>query len=319
MQKISYIILCFFILYFSRGSADSNFGYINYHSYNIGDDIQAIAAKRFLPENSIGIDREFIGVFTNKAKVNTIVNGWYMHTKKYAWYRKDVPAPEKSWPPSPFIKPIFIAIHFTKDFIPEAFTQEGINYLKEHSPVGARDYQTLKELQKRNIPSYFSGCLTLTLENTCSRRDDIIYAVDIDEECVQFIRSKTKYKVEVLTHIINEKMSLNDKARLQYTEETLEKYKRAKCVITTRLHASMPCLALKTPVLLIDSQNDPRFDGLRELTRHCSKKELINKRVDFNFDDPPENPKLYIPIRENLIKTLSEWVSGILQSNESRG
>lgn len=83
----------------------------------------------------------------------------------------------------------------------------------------------------------------------------------------------------------------------------------ALCVITARLHATMPCLAFETPVLLIHPQNDtPRFPGLRELTRNCSREELLSGEVDFNFDDPPSNPKQYLSLRENLIKIVTNWV-----------
>jgi exopolysaccharide biosynthesis predicted pyruvyltransferase EpsI len=58
--------------------------------------------------------------------------------------------------------------------------------------------------------------------------------------------------------------------RMYYANDILNKYKSAKCVITSRLHAALPCLALGTPVLLINTQPDQyRFEGLKELTRNC--------------------------------------------------
>lgn len=288
-----------------------NFGYISYTTYNIGDDIQAIAARHFLPENSIPIDREFIAVFSNHLKIKTIINGWYIYTKNFYWYRTDIEAPEKSWPPANSIDPLLISIHFTKEILPAIFTKEGIEYLKEHAPVGARDLFTLNELQKRNIPSYFSGCLTLTLDNSCEEREDVIYAVDIDEDCINYIKGHTLSKVEFINHMICEKLSHDFEGREKYAKQLLEKYKRAKCVITSRLHAFLPCLAFETPVLLINVQEDQyRFDGLRELGRNCFKRELINGEVDFNFDMPEPNPKSFIPIRENLIKIVKDWVEG---------
>jgi hypothetical protein len=320
MQRILYFLICFALLYSAVIRGESQFGYISCPSFNIGDDIQTIAAQRFLPKNSVAIDREFIGNFHSNAKVNVIVNGWYMHTKELDWYRKDVPAPEKGWPPSSSIEPLLISIHFTRKFVPFAFTDEAIAYLKAHGPVGARDYFTLWELQKRDIPSYFSGCLTLTLENPSKsqKRKNVIYAVDISPECVDFIRSKTKCSVVPLTHIISQEMSLDRQKRLEYTRDILRRYQRAKCVVTSRLHAAMPCLALETPVLLINTATDQyRFDGLRELCHNCSQDELLNGSVDFDFDHPPENPKLYLPLRENLIKIVTEWVQS--KSKSDRG
>lgn len=304
---MSFGFTIFFVL---KICACSNFGYISYATLNIGDDIQAIAAKNFLPEDSLGIDREFIAEFKSNSVISTIVNGWYMHTKNGLWYRPDVSAPEKSWPPSPSLDPLLISIHFTKQFAPLALSDEGIAYLKYHGPVGARDYYTLGELQKKNIPSYFSGCLTLTLKNSNKKRDVIIYAVDIDRECVEFIKSKTKCKVETLTHNIRGAMQLNQKLRMQYAESILEKYRTAKCVITSRLHAALPCIAFETPVLLIETKNEPsRFNGLGELMKSCTKAQFLNNNVDFDFDKPPKNSNSYLPIRENLIKIVTDWVT----------
>lgn len=304
MRYHIYFLFCFCLIFFSPIFGGNNFGYISHTSSNIGDDIQAIAAKRFLPKKSIGISREFIGEFTSSAKIKTILNGWFMYTKNVAWYLNDIPAPKKSWPPAPCIDPLILSLHITPDFIPYAFSDRAVAYLKQHGPVGARDYRTLDELQKRGIPSYFSGCLTLTLENDCTQRDDIIYAVDVDDECVQYIQSKTTSKVERLTHSI----SYNLKHRLQYAQAILEKYKRARCVITPRLHATMPCLAFQTPVLLLGNHDDPRFDGLRELATNCTKEELLSGAVNFDFDNPPQNPTLYLPLRERLINIVTNWV-----------
>jgi hypothetical protein len=298
--------ICFFLLLYTNGYCD--FGYISYSTGNIGDDIQALAAKRFLPEDSIPIDREFVGQFSHNGMVKTIVNGWYMHTKSFAWYRTDVPGPTISWPPSTSIDPLFISIHFTDGFLPTVLSDESVEYLKQHGPIGARDYPTLGALQRKGIPSYFSGCLTLTLENSCQERDDIVYAVDLDDECLCYLRSVVKSRIKVVHHGLRFLSLLNNTQRLNYAEKLLQKYSRAKCVVTTRLHASMPCLALKTPVFLIVEDENLRFSGLKELVRCCTKKNFLAGKFDFNFDEPSENPTAYIPLREKLIETVTNWV-----------
>lgn len=69
---------------------------------NIGDDIQTYAQKRFLPRIDYLIDREKIGMFIPEKKelVSVIMNGWYLHNKV-------------AWPPSPYINPLLISMHFT--------------------------------------------------------------------------------------------------------------------------------------------------------------------------------------------------------------
>lgn len=308
-NKFIYIFFSFYIYLFFSFQVDATFGYLDYSTYNIGDDIQSLAAERLLPKNAITIDREFIHPFQNDEIVHTLINGWFMQTKKTGFAYSVPAAPIKSWPPSPSINPLLTSVHFSPAFLPEAFSEEGIEFLKNHGPVGARDYWMLNELTKRNIPSYFSGCLTLTLENTSDHRDNIIYAVDLESQCIEFIRSKANCPVECISHIINENIRLNKNQRKEIAKKLLEKYKRARCVITSRLHAALPCLAFNTPVLLINTQPDQyRFEGLKELVHNCSQMEFLSGVMRFDFNHPPANKQDYIPLRENLIETVKQWV-----------
>ena len=303
VQRIVVASLCLVQI----GYAD--FGYISYSTTNIGDDIQSVAAKRFLPKDSIPIDRAYVGEFSHDRPVKTIMNGFFMHTKKFAWYRTDVPPPEKSWPPSPSIDPLFVSIHFTKGFLPEALSDEAVQYLQDHGPVGARDLTTLKALQDKGVPAYFSGCLTLTLENPCHEREDVIYAVDLDDDCLSYLQSVVRSQIRVVHHGMLSLPLLNNDQRLLRAERILKMYGRAKCVVTGRLHATMPCLGLKTPVFLIVEKDNPRFLGLKELTHWCTKEDFLKGAYDFSFDAPPNNPPDYLPLREKLIATVRQWVA----------
>lgn len=291
------------------------FGYVGYSTENLGDDIQAIAAKRFLPKNSIPIDRDFIGNFQSSFTVPTIISGWFMLENNFY----DPTAEFKyNWPPSACLDPLFISFHLTPGFVSTAFSTESKKYLVDHSPIGARDYYTLRYLKKNNIPCYFSGCLTLTLENDEVERTNTVYAVDIDEECINFIRANTDYPVEVVTHTLDKDARLDAAGRLKLAETILNKYKKAKYVITSRLHAAMPCLAFNTPVLLLNiSPGQDRFSGLKELTHHCDRKTFLAGKSNFNLKDPEENPRLYVPIRNNLIQLVTRWVSTHRDAHES--
>lgn len=304
MRKIC-LVVCFLMITLQVLAVD--FGYIGYSTNNIGDDIQALAAKQFLPKSSTSIDRDFISKFHHNSKICVIVNGWYMHTDRFSGKHQKK---EYNWPPSDVIDPLLISMHFTMPFVSAALSPQSVEYLINHGPVGARDYFTLRMLQSRNIPSYFSGCLTLTLTNTSKEKENIVYAVDLDEECVNFLRSKTSFPVEAVTHQISHQLAANPEARLKYAEELLDKYKKARYVVTRRLHAAMPCLALETPVLLIDIQSDQyRFNGLQELVRHCDRETFLQGSMDFDLNNPRENPNTYLPIRKNLINTIKSWVA----------
>ncbi len=48
----------------------------------------------------------------------------------------------------------------------------------------------------------------------------------------------------------------------------LQRYANAKLVITSRIHAALPCLGLGTPVILVCPYDQQRFEGLAELLNY---------------------------------------------------
>lgn len=134
---------------------------------NIGDYIQALASAQFLPQIDKFIERETDLKKYSGERVTVIMNGWYMNH------------PE-NWPPSPFINPLFISIHINKCGLPGFLNDVSIAYFKQHEPIGCRDTNTVKLLQKKGIEAYFSGCMTLTLgyKFKSKIRSDKVYIVE---------------------------------------------------------------------------------------------------------------------------------------------
>ena len=117
---------------------------------NLGDDIQAIAAGKFLPRVDRILEREKLNTYTEE--VFTILNGWFMHN----------PA---AFPPSRQITPIIItSFHISPMAAQRMMTPETIRYLKKYQPVGCRDLYTQRLLEDHGIEAWFSGCVTLTLK-----------------------------------------------------------------------------------------------------------------------------------------------------------
>lgn len=67
--------------------------------------------------------------------------------------------------------------------------------------------------------------------------------------------------------------SIKLKDRLDITTKIINKYKNAKLVITTRLHAILPCRAFNTDAVFVHTNyfNDPRFEGLKEILNGDTK------------------------------------------------
>ena len=125
--------------------------------FNIGDYIQSIAVEKFYDSDYCLVNRENLDTFQCKEKVFTVMNGWFLHH------------PE-NWPPSSDINPLFVSFHITPNAEKRLLSIEGINYLKKFEPIGTRDLSTKQLLDKYDIKSYFSGCLTLTIGNFVKKK-----------------------------------------------------------------------------------------------------------------------------------------------------
>ena len=122
----------------------------NISGVNIGDYIQALASSQFLPKVDGFIDRDEELKDYAGEPCKLIMNGWYMHIPQ-------------NWPPSNLIDPLFVAFHINSGVKKELLSHTSISYLRNHQPIGCRDFNTMELLKKNGIAAYFSGCMTLTL------------------------------------------------------------------------------------------------------------------------------------------------------------
>lgn len=287
---------------------DTKYALYKYSTENVGDEIQSIAARRFLPRVDYYIDRDQIGEWHNdnqNEQVKLIANGWYMR-EPFEWPPRDTT-----------IDPLLISMYIEPKpvgdtgIIPrEVFaSSESRQYLRDHGPVGARDQFTLKFLQDNQIDSYFSGCITLTLQRDQSiKKRDFILAIDVSDRLYDFMVTKTDRKIIRLSPYGD--FSLAEADRLPVAEYFLYLYQSAHAIVTTRLHATLPSLALRTPVLLIKDKKhyDPnRYAGLADLARSVTDDQYIANYDLFNLDNPGDNPDDYRSIRRNLIRRCSEF------------
>ena len=283
-------------------------------SKNIGDDIQAYAASQWLPSVDYMIDLEALDSFEaeDDEPVAAIMSAWYMWAK---WH----------WPPTKSLYPLWIGLHYNdqlrdrKRGMPAKFEYiadgPGKEYLKKYEPIGCRDPYTQGELDKLGIKNYFSGCVTLTMQ----RRDlpkpkkEYVVLVDVGPKVEKAVRKQLKgtgIDVKVVASTRKKRMpNLTWEQRKAHVEKMLETYQNAKCAITFRLHCSLPCLALGTPVLLCRSIfNSIRFQPYMDWMHKATPDQVINGEFRDFMLNPPENPDDYKPVRENLIKLCKDFV-----------
>ncbi len=274
-------------------SESPHFGVLKYSSMNIGDEIQSIAAMRFLPKIDYYVHREQLNRFKCKNKPKVIMNGWYM------WQ-------VKNFPPTNDIDPLLISMHVRRRIRKRFIRPKARKYLIEHGPVGCRDLDTEKWLNENNIPAYFSGCLTLTLQrNPMIKRKDYIIAVDVSKEVEDTLRKRTQRPVYNIKRHLSP--YFNQEERYKIAKILLAVYQSAHCVVTSRLHAAMPCLALETPVLLLDSNdnnlhNDGRFTGLKELCNIVKENDFLSDPNSYDIVTPPAIPPYTLLCGISLLK-----------------
>ena len=298
------------------------YGLICYnHLENLGNEVQSIAARRFLPKVDYYVDFNNLSNFNSaKEEFKIIMNAWDLHEKK-------------SWPPiDKHINPLLISMHLNVNNknTPEAFlTEESKEFLRKYGPVGARDPITSEWLNEHDIPAYFSGCLTLTLQGNDKPKEDYILLVDVPNDLIPFIKSKTDKKIYIITHetptdldkrhlphklhYLEDKI-YNSRDKFFIAENYLKLYERASCVITKRLHVALPCLAFKTPVMVISDNiinGNRRFTGFKDMLNFSNLEEYKNNYNMFDVNNPPENSKDYLKIRKDLIEKCSDFTGHI--------
>ena len=288
-----------------------------YHKYtkNLGDDIQAYASSLFLPQIDYMVDREELDTFKSKDNeaVSVIMSAW-MFRKKW------------NWPPAPSIYPLFVGTHLITHTVhdkasslsTEPFEGIGGDYLRSYGPIGCRDIHTQNTLDRLSIDNYFSGCITLTLPKFEIKKEkkDYICLVDVSDEVERKIRDKLKnenIEIKTFKHINRDEKRqyyyFKWEERAKIVEERLKIYQNAKCVVTKRLHGTLPCLAMEVPVLwVLDIPDGVRFSPYKDWVRVVSSDDIINDNHDFDFLNPTPNSDKYKETREALIKIVKDFI-----------
>ncbi len=289
---------------------------------NIGDDVQSYAESLFLPQIDYMVDIEDMESFVSQddEPVATVMSAWYMWKK---W----------NWPPSKYVYPLWVGLHYNDiqrgkpdRGMPAKFEYiqdgPGREYLKSYEPIGCRDYYTMKVLDGFGIKNYFSGCATLTLPKRDIPKPEREYVclVGVEKAVSKAVRRQLEGTgldvVELSPTRPEPSTDLSWEERRDEVIKYLEAYQNARCVITFRLHCALPCLALETPVLLVrHSFKSVRFDPYRKWLHKAKPEQVISGEFRDFILNPPANPENYKPVREALIKNITEFIEQTKSEN----
>ncbi len=279
---------------------------------NIGDVIQTIAARQYLPYVSDYIDRDGL-IYYDGLETNMIFNGWF-----YIYdANKFIPDSFNCYVTSIYLK--------NPHTIPNSF----ITSLKRYEPIGCRDISTKNYLQSKGVASYFSGCLTLTLGKTYSlketTREGIIFvdcenkpsvSPDIYNKLLRSVKSILKkyegvHTIEYLRHMYDHRICLSDQYSI--ADRLLKKYAKAELVITTRIHCALPYLALETPCILLTPKFDTsRFSGISKFFNIIGVDENGKYIYDVNFiGNRVVNKNIHMPYAKRLDHEITQFITSI--------
>lgn len=288
---------------------DTKFGILKYSSINIGDEVQSVAAMRFIPQINYYVQRERVDQFKakNGEKVKLFMNAWWMWDYKH-------------FPPSDDIEPLFVSFHIREKIrkqLSKKFMKKRVfSYFKKYEPIGCRDTGTAAYLKEHGIDAYFTGCMTMTLLPNYKIKQDCgnkyVLCVDVPPKMVKIIREKSEKPVYSISRMISP--AFKGKDRLKVAKYMLYLYHNASCVVTPRLHVALPSVAFETPVCLVTTKTEKmevltrrgRFDGLEGFFNEVLYEDYINEKSEYDINNPLPNPGTHIEMRDALVERCKE-------------
>ena len=305
-------------------------GYIG--SCNIGDYIQTKAVIDIIyPANYKVLDRESLHTFDD-IEIKTIINGWFMENPK-------------NWPPNAKISPLFISFHINPNAENEFLKPKSLNYLKKFEPIGCRDTYTQNLLQSNGVKSYYSSCITTTFErkkylDTSIKPKGVVVIGAFDRlnpnidftsihklilSAAMFPIKKLRYLIKKRTfenHLRDQKVEFKEynqitKRKISSHQEgltlannMLREIAKSEILITSRIHAAIPALAMGLKVIFINEglnhmNHKSRISDLNDFYISVSLKEFF--MINLDTIDKRTNHKVYIrKIKDIVTKFLDE-------------
>lgn len=228
---------------------------------NLGDPIQSYAVKLLYRE--MGIEEDDIIPVPRYDMKNYDGEECICVVNTCSTY-EELAYDSNFMPPSNKLHAIPYSLHINRD-IPE----DELDFYRGCMDVGCRDVFTERMLAKKGVNSYLTGCLSLTFPRRSRELDEkanTVYLIDVQPEFKKLIPTDLlENAVELsaihrfnITHNSNRMTKEEAFEFHRMGEERIELLKNtAKLVITSRLHAAAPCLAMGIPVIM--TKHDDRF------------------------------------------------------------
>jgi hypothetical protein len=205
----------------------------------------------------------------------------------------NLPLPENFYP-------AFISVLILHDFFNQ--NPQLLEYIKQHEPVGCRDEQSKAILKAHGVDAYLMGCCTICFpKRTEQPVDGKVFFVDTPRELDAYVPDNLRERAVYISHSVPLIYPVNieeDTRQKKIATDYLERYKNeADMVVTSRLHAAIPCMAMGIPVVLVRNNFDSRFSWVDKYLPlyYLDEAEKIDWHPSvINLEDAKENVISYV-------------------------
>ena len=161
------------------------------------------------------------------------------------------------------LQPIFVSFHCNKRGL---LTPEAIEYLRAHGPIGCRDWTTVDILLSVDVPAFFSGCMTTTVNTVFP---DLVGAFPASAP-IAYVDSPGDAPPGAVTykHSSDAVRFRSFTGNMFEAVDLLETYRRDhSALVTSRLHCYLPMRSIGAKVdFRPKNRSDIRFAGLIDIT-----------------------------------------------------
>lgn len=280
--------------------------------FNLGDDIQTLAASYLLPNFDGYASRESLNLINDECIV--VLNGFFMSSN--------------NWPPSPSVKPVFFGFHVRPKSKNTIFSQEGVEYLKKWQPIGCRDIGTMNAMLENRIEAFYSRCLSLTFpRRTTEPKAGKIYIVGVGESIKHIIPKSIRSQAIRFDQANILLPGSKTKLKLDMAKSLLEEYSlKAKLIITSKMHCALPCIAMGIPVVFLcekSKRDDYRIGIINDFmdihyvndARYFKNinKYWLSKKIDWEPDQLDIEP-----VKEEIKSAFYKQLNRVLSSRNAK-
>ena len=241
----------------------------SYETNNIGDDVQSYGALLHLPRITAFLDRDRLDLAGLPEPHLTLLNSWFKlnppfgikgsvtyHVSRLLRMR-GYGVPDSSVDPIPF------GFYLGR---PEILQHGWREYLQGIGPVGCRNSYTAELLDAAGIEAHVSGCIAMYFGRMFAqpeKRKGIVF-IDIDPETEKaFIPKEISERAVRISNYVAPSIIKDPWIRFAAVARLVETLRTAELVVSRRLHGSLPCAGLGTPVVVLPNPAIDRIDKAR--------------------------------------------------------